>query len=150
VVGMFTLDTLYRSAEAGMIVALTPDEIRTAVLALSGIIAANIGATVLTHLLDPGNLKKMAAEEANDRIEAATLRLIGENADNLAAELAPKLAADWGQQTRARYTNLSRVIEGKLQDAPTLAESKPRQNGHTRAYAAEVNSPDFLAPEPPK
>lgn len=129
VVGMFTLDTLYRSAEAGMIAQLSNQEIRSAVLVLSGVIALNIGATVGVHLMDPENLKRMAAEEANDQIEAAALEQIKSSADSLAAELAPRLAADWSDATRRAILpgcQWSKGISSSPRSLPVMAASRSR------------------------
>jgi len=50
VCAMFTLDTLYQSGKAGMVATMGVDEMRGVVLLLSGVIAANIGATIAHHL----------------------------------------------------------------------------------------------------
>lgn len=118
-VAMFTLDTLYNTGKAGMTKALTPDELETAVLALSGIIALNIAAAVAHHMTDPDQLREQAEEEAFDKVETATLKQISKNADQLAAQLAPTLAQDWMQNTRARY--MSYIGTGKI---PTLLDGK--------------------------
>ncbi len=103
-VAMFTLDTLYNTGKAGMTVSLTVEELQSAVLALSGVIALNIAATVAHHLTEPGRLREQAEEEAFARIEDAALKQVSENADQLAAQLAPLLANDWMENTRSRYT----------------------------------------------
>jgi hypothetical protein len=128
-VAMFTLDTLYRTGEKGMTVQLTPDEIQAAVLALSGVIAVNIAATVFCHLTDPEARKKQAAEEAQDQIEELALKRIQENAQSLAAELAPQLADDWMIATRARY--LANVGSGRAILPATV-------NGQARDPKAEA------------
>jgi hypothetical protein len=81
------------------------------VLALSGIIALNIIATIAHHLTDPDKLREQAEEEAFSKVEDATLKQISKNADSLAAQLAPTLANDWMAQTQARY--MSYVGTGK-------------------------------------
>jgi len=125
-VGMFTLDTLYHMGQAGITKALTQDELQTAALALSGVIALNIAATVAHHLTDPDRLKEQAEEEAFDKVEDATLKQISQNADQLAAQVAPMLAQDWADKTRARYLahvgNRQPVIDATAQDiTPTPA-----------------------------
>jgi hypothetical protein len=102
-VGMFTLDTLYHMGQSGMTQALTQDELQMAALALSGVIALNIAATVAHHLTDPDRMKEQAEEEAFDKVEDATLKQISQNAEQLAAQVAPMLAQDWADRTRARY-----------------------------------------------
>lgn len=105
VCAMFTLDTLYQSGKAGMVATMGADEMRGVVLLLSGVIAANIGATVAHHLMEPGRLRAMAEEEAMDKISDAVLKQISQNADGLAAELSPQIAADWSQRVRANLTS---------------------------------------------
>ena len=48
-VAMFTADTLYQTGQSGMTAAMSPETVQTAVLALSGVIALNIAATVAHH-----------------------------------------------------------------------------------------------------
>ncbi|MBI5955152.1 MAG: hypothetical protein HY865_26140 [Chloroflexi bacterium] len=118
-VAMFTLDTLYNTGKAGMTTALTADQLQTAVLMLSAVIGLNIAAAVAHHMTNPDQLREQAEEEAFDKVETATLKQISKNADQLAAQLAPTLAADWMQNTRARY--MSYVGTGKI---PTLLDGK--------------------------
>lgn len=116
-IAMFTLDTLYNTGKVGMTEALTPSEMQTAVLGLSGVIALNIAAAVAHHLTDPEKLREQAEEDAFSKVEDATLKQISKNADSLAAQLAPTLAQDWMNQTRSRY--MSYVGTGKI---PTLID----------------------------
>ena len=102
-IAMFTLDTLYNTGKNGMTAAMTPQAITNAVLALSAIIALNIIATIAHHITDPDKLREQQEEEAFAKVEDATLKQISKNADTLAAQLAPVMAADWQAQTQARY-----------------------------------------------
>jgi hypothetical protein len=111
-IAMFTLDTLYNTGKNGMTAAMTTEAITNAVLGLSGIIALNIIATIAHHITDPDKLREQAEEEAFAKVEDATLKQISKNADSLAAQLAPVMAADWQAQTQAKY--LSYVGTGKL------------------------------------
>lgn len=158
-VAMFTLDTLYNTGKAGMTAAMTADEIQTAVLALSAIIALNIAATVAHHLTEPDRLRAMAEEEAFARVEEETLRQISANANRLAAELAPQLAADWMQQTTARY--MAHINARSLPDAsphptgqgvidapvmePVSVAGRHNGNGHHRGEEEENHRPPFRA-----
>jgi hypothetical protein len=110
-IAMFTLDTLYNTGKAGITKAMTPEELTNAVLALSAIIALNIIATIAHHLTEPDKMREQAEEEAFSKVEEATLKQISKNADSLAAQLAPVMAADWQRQTEARY--MSYVGTGK-------------------------------------
>ena len=100
---MFTLDAIYNTGQAGLTAALTPGEIFSAVLALSGVIALNILGTLLYHVTDPDMLKSIAEEEAFGKVEDAARKQIANNADALAAEVAPMIAADWMNKSRSKY-----------------------------------------------
>ncbi len=102
-IAMFTLDTLYNAGTKGLVVSLTEQEIMWAVIGLSAVIGLNIAATVANHLLSPEALRQQAEEEADDKIETATLEKITENADALAAEVAPIVAADWVSKKRVQH-----------------------------------------------
>lgn len=125
-VAMFTLDTLYNTGKSGMTAALTPDELQTAVLGLSGVIALNIAATVAHHLTDPDKLREQAEEEAFAKVEDATLKQISNNAEQLAAQVAPMLATDWMQNTRARY--LANIGTGQIPSQAQIIDAKSRDN----------------------
>ena len=111
-IAMFTMDTLYNTGKAGMTAIMTQSEMTTAILALSGVIALNIMAVIAHHITNPEKLREQAEEEAFAKVEDATLKQIAKNADTLAAQLAPVMAADWQAQTQAKY--LSYVGTGKL------------------------------------
>jgi hypothetical protein len=132
---MFTFDTLYNTGKNGMTEAMTPEAMTNAVLALSGIIALNIIATIAHHITDPDKLREQAEEEAFAKVEDATLKQISKNADSLAAQLAPVMAADWQTQTQAKYlsyvgTGQRPTIDATARDVtpamPILAQPKPQ------------------------
>jgi len=127
-IAMFTLDTLYNTGKAGLTVAMSASEIKNAVLALSGIIALNIIATIAHHLTDPDKMREQAEEEAFSKVEEAALKQISKNADALAAKLAPTMAADWMNQTEARY--LSYVGTGKMPTLEATAQDVTPANNH--------------------
>lgn len=103
VITMFTLDTLYNAGSNGLMVTMSAQEIKWAVIGLSLVIGLNITATVASHLMSPEALRSQAEEEADDKIEAATLEHITKNADALAAEVAPIVAADWVTKKRVQH-----------------------------------------------
>lgn len=103
VIVMFTLDTLYNAGTNGLMVTLTAQEIKWAVIGLSAVIGLNIAATVASHLMSPEAIRAQAEEEADDKIETATLEQITKNADALAAEVAPIVAADWISKKRVQH-----------------------------------------------
>jgi phosphohistidine phosphatase SixA len=78
----------------------------TLILVFSIIIAINIAATVLHHLLDPDTMRRQAEEEAESEIEDHTLELVKKGAKVLAAKTAPQLAAAWVGELEARYASV--------------------------------------------
>ncbi len=123
-IAMFTLDTLYQTGKNGMTEAMTPEELKNAVLALSAVIALNIIATIAHHVTEPEKMREQAEEEAFAKVEEAALKQISKNADQLAAKLAPTMAADWMQQTEARY--MSYVGSGKMPPIDVTPQNVPR------------------------
>jgi hypothetical protein len=135
-VTMFTADTLLNTGRAGLTAALTQNQIQNAVLALSLIIALNVAAAVAYHLTDPDKLREQAEEEAFDKVEDATLKQIAKNADQLAAQVAPMLAQDWMQNSRARY--LAHLGNGQV---PALeAGKKPGKQADSADWQAWLSS----------
>lgn len=124
-IAMFTFDTLYNTGKNGMTAAMTPEEMTNAVLALSGIIALNIVATIAHHITEPDKLREQAEEEAFAKVEDATLKQISKNADSLAAQLAPIMAADWQAQTQARYMSYVGTGQRPTIDATARDVSMP-------------------------
>lgn len=103
VIVMFTLDTLYNAASSGLTASMTAQDVKWAVIGLSVVIGLNIAATVASHLMSPEAIRAQAEEEADDKIETATLEHITKNADTLAAEVAPIIAADWITKKRVQH-----------------------------------------------
>jgi hypothetical protein len=146
-VAMFTADTIYNTGQAGLTAAFDQNTMMTFVIALSGIIALNIGAGLAFHITDPDHMRKMAEEEAISRIEDQARKQVEENSHNLAAELAPIMGAAWVEQTRARaLAGLNKghtlalppqIIDGKVKESPAPVEKKE-----------EVPSPAPTAPAP--
>lgn len=116
VIIMFTLDTLYNAGSNGLTVTMTADDIQWAVIGLSAVIGLNIAATVASHLMSPEAIRAQAEEEADDKIETATLEQITKNADALAAEVAPIVAADWITKKRVQHM-------AKIGSTPVQGES---------------------------
>ena len=111
------------------------------------IIALNIAATIAHHLTEPDLLKKQSEEEAFSKIEDKALEQISEHSDMLASELAPKIASDWMQITRARYK--AALGKGRAM-SPTEQEPIdlfPHKNGKQVIYASEQGESP-LAPKP--
>jgi len=91
----FGIDTLYQSASAGIIKDLDESLVSNAIWATTIVIGLNVSALIGIHITDPDKLRGMAEQEAKDKVQDAALRRISDDADSLAAELAPLMAADW-------------------------------------------------------
>jgi hypothetical protein len=128
VIAFFTFDTLYNTGKNGMTETMTPEQITNAVLGLSAIIALNIIATIAHHITDPDKMREQAEEEAFAKVEEATLKQISRNADTLAAQLAPIMAADWQAQTQAKYMSYVGTGQRPVIDV-TSQDMTPAQNG---------------------
>ena len=147
---MFTADSLYETGKVGLTTAFTQEEMMTFTLALSGIIAMNIAATVAHHLTDPDKLKAQSEEEAFHKINELALQKLAANADALAAELAPQIANDWMYQTRAKYMNMLGKGQGLALPSPTDPDEPKRKhivyarpaykNGHTQSYNSTIQA----------
>jgi uncharacterized membrane protein YheB (UPF0754 family) len=127
-VAMFTMDTLYNTGQSGLTAALSAGEIQMAVIGLSAVIATNVGAVVLHHILDPDSMRQMAEEEARDKIEDLALKEVSQNAGKLAAELAPQIGMAWMDQERANYQNVMRGRKRQVQSSlPAVVSVKAQE-----------------------
>jgi hypothetical protein len=100
----FAGDTLLTAGTNGIIAEIDDTTALTIIYATSAIIALHIVALTACHLTDPEAQKKSAIQEAKAKATAAALAKLAENSDQLAAELAPALAADWLTAMRAELT----------------------------------------------
>jgi len=99
----FGADTLYQANARGTLTRLDPAVVATAIWAMVVIIGLNIAAVTGLHLASPDARRARAEEEAQDKIDEAALAQIAENADSLAAEIAPARGQAWVASMRARY-----------------------------------------------
>ncbi len=110
---LFAFDTLLVTGEAGLITGMSADEIRAVVIGMSGLIAANIGSTVAYHLLDTGNMRHMREEFVKDRLESEAMKLIEKRGEEIARDMAPKLAEQWAQEFEERFKNIASLGIGQ-------------------------------------
>lgn len=173
---LFTFDTLYRSGESGLVATLSADEVRMMVIALSALIALNIGATFAFHLIDPETSKRMREESARDTLDDEVLKAIEQRAPQLANQMVPAIIAQWEGDFIARFTDMTALGLGSLPTAQNrildadgndiTPQAKPRGvpawllnmrrkyartngngNGNGRTYEQSIPSP--IAQEPP-
>ncbi len=124
-IALFTMDTLLRSAENGMIATLAPKEIRTTIYALSALVGLNLVATFAFHLADPENVRRMRVGFVRDRLESETLKRIEADAEQTVPDHAAALAAQFQAQIANTYSS-----------PESLGIAATPENGH--AYQADV------------
>ncbi len=117
---LFTFDTLYQSGASGMTAALLPEEIRAVILGMSALIGLNIIATVAFHLVDSENTRNMREAFVRDRLENEAMKHIERHGEEIARNLAPQLAEQWRKDFEARFSDMSALGLG------TVNEKKPR------------------------
>jgi hypothetical protein len=143
-VTLFSMDTLYRTGESGTIAQLTADEIRTVVLGLSALIAVNILATIVYHLVDPDNSRRMREGFVRDQLEAKALEAIEKRGDDITRRLAPTLANQWAEEFEARFSDVKALGIGQTESptpatGPVMPMAWPRKKP-TPAPAPEVEA----------
>jgi hypothetical protein len=138
---LFAFDTLLVTGEAGIIEAMTASEIQAIVIGMSGLIAANIGATMIYHLVDPGNMRTMREEFVKDKLEGEAMKLIEKRGEEIARDMAPKLAEQWADEFGEKFQNIRALGLGSALRDEDKAKSKTldllrawkkagRDNGH--------------------
>ena len=145
-IGMFTFDTLYRSGQNGAIAALTPDDIRNVILALSGLIGLNLISAFAFHVTNPENLRKMREDSAHDAVQSSLLKQIEDEAEHLAQQMTPMLFAQWQDKFMQTFNHIDVLGLGKFeqhgkpiaiepapQNHPTATEDKPSSGETFRA-----------------
>jgi hypothetical protein len=113
-VALFALDTLYVTGEFGLIAAMTPEEVRAVLLGLSGLIAANILATVAYHIFEPENMRDMKEGFVKDRLETEAMKIIEKRGEEIARELAPRIAEQWAADFEARFQDMQALGIGNV------------------------------------
>jgi hypothetical protein len=120
---IFAFDTLLVTGEAGMIEAMTAGEIQTVVIGMSGLIAANILATIVYHLVDPGNMRAMKEGFVKDKLEDEAMKLIEKKGEEIARDMAPRLAEEWADEFQERFKSIRALgIGSTMRD---IDKSKP-------------------------
>ena len=91
-ISLFTIDTLMRSGQNGMMTALAPEEIRATVMGMSVLIGLNIIATFAYHVMDADNMAAMEDHFSDWQIELAIQKAKREKAASIANEIAEREA----------------------------------------------------------
>ena len=121
---LFTMDTLYRSGENGLVGQMTQDEIRTIILGMSGLIALNIFATLVFELGRMEVLKEIAEGAARDLVLFKALAQIEKDSERVADEMMPEIVDQWRGNFRSAYGSADQLGLGQYQTKPET-ETRP-------------------------
>ena len=106
-IALFTFDSLFRAGQSGMITTLQPEEVKTVILALNGLIGANVIATVLYHLADSETQKRIGEAVMEGLLEIKVMASIEKQGRAIVDAKAPELAEQYLDEFKARFGNAS-------------------------------------------
>jgi hypothetical protein len=144
---LFTMDTLYRSGENGLVAEMTQGEIRTVILAMSALIALNIFATIVFELGKMDVLKEIAEGAARDIVMFRALAQIEKDSERVADEMVPEIVDQWRGNFRSAFGTADQLGLGRYQTKDQTTAKRPsrnisiwpfRRNGKTPAPAPET------------
>jgi hypothetical protein len=102
---LFTFDSLLRAGQSGMITALQPEEVKTVILALNGLIGANVIATVIYHLADSETQKRISEAVMQGLLELKVMKAIEKQGQAIVDEHAPQIASQYLEDFKGRFAN---------------------------------------------
>ena len=124
---LFTMDTLYRSGENGLVGQMTQDEIRMVILGMSALIAINIFATIVFELGRMEVLKEIAEGAARDLVMFKALARIEKDSETVADEMMEDIVNQWRGNFRSAFGSADKLGLGQYQTKqPTEPEAKPK------------------------
>ena len=112
---LFTMDTLYRSGESGLVGQMTQDEIRTVILGMSALIALNIFATIIFELGKMEVLKEIAEGAARDLVMFKALARIERDSETVADEMMEDIVDQWRGNFRSAYGSADKLGIGQYE-----------------------------------
>ena len=112
---LFTMDTLYRSGENGLVGRMTPDEIRTVILGMSALIALNIFATIVFELGRTEVLREIAEGAARDLVLFKALAQIEKDSETVADEMMEEIVDQWRGSFRSAFGTADKLGLGRYE-----------------------------------
>lgn len=112
---LFTMDTLYRSGENGLVGQMTQDEIRTVILAMSALIALNIFATIVFELGRTEVLREIAEGAARDLVLFKALAQIEKDSETVADEMMEEIVGQWRGSFRSAFGTADKLGLGRYE-----------------------------------
>jgi hypothetical protein len=129
---LFTMDTLYRSGQNGLVSQMTPDEVRTVIIAMSALIALNIFATIVFELGKMDVIKEIAEGAARDLVMFKALAQIEKDSEAVADEMLEEILSQWRGNFRSAYGSADRLGLGQYQ-------SKEKKTGPTKQSRPSIS-----------
>lgn len=112
---LFTMDTLYRSGEQGLVKQMTEGEIRMVILGMSALIAINIFATLIFELGKMEVLKEIAEGAARDIVMFKALAQIERDSETVADEMMEEILGQWRGNFRSAYGSADKLGLGQYE-----------------------------------
>lgn len=125
---LFTMDTLYRSGENGLVGQMTQDEIRMVILGMSALIAINIFATIIFELGKMEVLKEIAEGAARDLVMFKALARIEKDSETVAEEMTEEIVNQWRGNFRSAYGTADKLGIGQY-ETKKQAQPMPKPEG---------------------
>lgn len=138
-ISLFTIDTLMRSGQNGIMTALTPEEIRATVMGMSLLIGLNIIATFAYHVMDADNMAAMEDHISDWQIELAIQRAKREKATSIANEIAQREADAYAVVQKKKDRTDRSLPESTFGEAFSSLFKKKGQREEMRIMAADTD-----------
>ena len=122
---LFTMDTLYRSGENGLVGQMTQDEVRIVILGMSALIAINIFATIVFELGRIDVLKEIAEGAARDLVMFKALARIEKDSETVADEMMEDIVNQWRGNFRSAFGTADKLGIGQYE---TKKSEQPAAN----------------------
>lgn len=147
---LFTMDTLYRSGENGLVGQMTQDEIRMVILGMSALIAINIFATIVFELGRMEVLKEIAEGAARDLVMFKALARIEKDSETVADEMMEDIVNQWRGNFRSAFGSADKLGLGQYQtkQQPTEPTAKPKIKFSLPSFIRRWKKPHTPITEP--
>ena len=147
---LFTMDTLYRSGQNGLVGQMTPDEIRTVILGMSALIALNIFATVVFELGKMEVMKEIAEGAARDLVMFKALAQIEKDSETVADEMMEEIVGQWRGNFRSAFGSADKLGIGQYETKDNIKPvAKPANNFSIWPFHRKGKTPSPVPlPEP--
>lgn len=147
---LFTMDTLYRSGENGLVGQMTQDEIRMVILGMSALIALNIFATIIFELGRMEVLKEIAEGAARDLVMFKALARIEKDSETVADEMMEDIVNQWRGNFRSAFGSADKLGLGQYQtkQQPTEPTAKPKIKFSLPSFIRRWKKPHTPITEP--